>query len=109
MGQGPRVKSIRFGQLPGGFGKVAGLSRIDHGHGEAGCGQRGDHGPLVPASGFEYDERGRQGLKPCHEGGNARVIVGDRPAFARGPQGNIALGCGHINTNKVLWGRHNNS
>jgi hypothetical protein len=47
------------------------------------------------------------GLRPRHVGGNIRVIVGHCPVFAGGPQGNIELGSGDINTNKALWDRHN--
>jgi hypothetical protein len=58
MGQGPRVQGIRLGQRPGGFGKVTRLTGIDHHHGAAGRGERGDHGPLVAPGGFEHNQRG---------------------------------------------------
>jgi hypothetical protein len=109
MGQGPRVEGIRFGQLPGGFGKVADLAGIHHRDGEPRCGQRRDHGSLVASCGFKHDERGPHGLQSRHQGGYLRVIVGHRPAFACGPQGNIELGFGNINTNKALWDRHHHS
>lgn len=80
-----------------------------HDHREASCGQRSDHGPLVPARGFEDDQRGRHALQPGHQGSNTWVIVGHRPACAGRAQGNIALGFGPIKTNKGRWGIHNNS
>ena len=66
MGQGPRVKRLRLGQLSGGCGKVAGLAGIDHRHRNAGRGQRRHHGPLVTPRGFEDNERGLHGLELRH-------------------------------------------
>src|SRR5712691_11715471 len=102
MGQGACVERVRFGQLPSGFSKVTGLAGIIHRHGEASRGQRGDHRPLGAPSSFEHNEGGLHGLEPRHEGGNPRLIVGYRPAFASGPQGDIKLSFSDINTNKKL-------
>jgi hypothetical protein len=35
--------------------------------------------------------------------------VAHSPAFARGPQGDLELGFGHIDSNTTLWGRHPHS
>ena len=95
----------RFGQRPGGCGKVADLRGIHHRDEESSRGQRRDHGPLAAPSGFKRDERGLHGLESRHEGGDPKVIVGHGPAFARGLQGHSELGFGDVNTNQSLWGR----
>jgi hypothetical protein len=48
-------------------------------------------------------------LESLHQDGNPEVIVGHGPTFAGGPQGDIELGFGNIDTNKTLCGRHHNS
>ena len=109
MGQGPRVEGICLGQLSGGFGKVTGLARIDHRHRQSGGGQRRHHGPLVAPRGFKDNQGGRHGLEALHQGSNPGVIVGHGPTFAGGPQGDIELGFGDIDTNKTRRGRHHYS
>ena len=109
VGHGAGIEDIRFGQLPGRFRKVPYLAGIDHHEGQGGRSQGRDHGPVVAPRGFEHDQRGLHGLEPGDEGSNPWRIVRDRPAFARGPQGNIELRFGHINTNKDLRGRHHHS
>jgi hypothetical protein len=49
-------------------------------------------GALLAPRGWVHHQRGRPGLEPRHKGGKRRRIVGHRPAFARGPQGDIAWG-----------------
>jgi hypothetical protein len=56
--------------------------------------------PVVAARGFEHNQRGLQRLEPDDKGGDPRLIVRDRPAFARGPQGDLELRCGDVQTNK---------
>ena len=102
MGQGPRVKGIRLGQLSGRFGNVTGMERIDHRYRQSGGGQRRHHGPLVATRGFEDNQGGRHRLEARHQGSNPQVIVGHGPTFAGGPQGDIELGCGDIDTNRRL-------
>jgi hypothetical protein len=109
MGQGLRVEGICLGQLSGGFGKVTGLAGIDHRHRQSGGGQRRHHGPLVAPRGFEDNQGGRHGLEAFHQGSNPDVIIGHGPTFATGPQGNIELGFGDIDTNKIRRGKHHDS
>ena len=58
--------------VPGGAGEIADLAGIDHGHRQAGAGQRGRDGGLVAPGGFEDDERGVQRLQPGDELDRAR-------------------------------------
>jgi hypothetical protein len=109
MGQRARVERIRLGQLSSSLGKVTRLPGIDHRHGQPSRRQRRHHGALVAPRGFEHNQGGRHALEPLHQGGNPGVIVGHGPPFARGPQGNIKLGFGDIDTNKIRCGRHHHS
>jgi hypothetical protein len=109
MGQRPRIEGSRLRQLPSGFGKISGLARIDHRDGQLGSGQRGDHGSLVSPSGFKHNEGGLDGLESRDKGGDPFIIVRHGPALTRGAEGYIELGFGHINTNKKLRGRHDNT
>jgi hypothetical protein len=88
------------------LGHVARVAGIDHGHGKSGRGERGNHGSLLAARGFEHHEGGLYGLEPRHQGGHASVIMGHGPPFAGGPHGHIELGFRHIHTHKTLWSRH---
>jgi hypothetical protein len=109
MGQGPRIEGIRLGQLSSRRGKVTRLAGIDHRDGQSRRRQRRHHGSLVAPRSFENNQGGLQSLESLHEGGNPDVIVGYGPTFARGPQGNIELGFGDIDTNKTRRGRHHYS
>jgi hypothetical protein len=64
---------------------------------------------VVATRGFAHNQRGLQSLEPDDEGGHPRRIVRNRPAFARGPPGEIALRFGDIQTNNDLRGRPANS
>jgi hypothetical protein len=84
MGHGACVAGIGVGQRPGRVGNVAGLARIDHRERQARRRQRGDHGPLIAPSRFAHQAGGLRGLERRDEGGEPRVISGDRPACSRG-------------------------
>jgi hypothetical protein len=102
VGHGTGIEGIRFGQLPGGFRKVPDLAGIDYYEGQGGRSQGRDHGPVVATCGFEHNQRGRHSLEPTAKSRNPCLIVWDRPAFARGPQGNIELRFSDIYTHKHL-------
>jgi hypothetical protein len=109
VGHGPGIEDIGFGQLPSRLRKVPYLAGINHYEGHGGRRQCRDHGPVVATRGFEHNERGLCGLEPGDEGSNPRLIVRHRPAFIRGPQGDIKLRFDNIYTNKDLRGRHHHS
>jgi len=85
MRQGAGIEDIRLGQLPRGFGNVTRLARIDHDDRQARRRQRRYHGPLVASGRFAHNELRVNRLESRHEGGDPRLPIGDRPAFARGP------------------------
>ena len=108
MGEGACIEGIRLGQRPGGFGEGPGLAGIDH-HREARRRQGRHHSSLVASCGLADHPGGLQSLESLHQGGNPGVIVTHDPAFARGPQGDIALGFGDLDANTTLWGRQHHS
>jgi hypothetical protein len=105
VGHGAGIERIGFGQLPGRFRTGPYLAGIDHHDRQVSR----DHGPVVASSRFEHNEHGLHGLEPDNGGSCAHRSVRDRPAVARGPQGDIELRFGDIHTNKNLSGRHHNS
>jgi hypothetical protein len=109
VGDGTGIEDIGFGQLPGGFRNVPDLTGIDHDEGEGRRRQRGHHSALGAPRGFEHNELWSALLEACGQGGNPRLIVRDRPTFARGAPGNIKVRFGNIYTNKDLRDSHDNS
>jgi hypothetical protein len=81
-----RIEGIRFGQLPGGFGKVLDLAGIDDDKGQGGRHQCCNRRPVGVSCRGEHNQRGSYRVKLNDAGGNPWRIVRDRPAFARGPQ-----------------------
>jgi len=60
LGQDGGVESIGFGVLAEGLGEIAGLPRIDQGHGQVGVLDRQETGTFVSSGGFKDDQTGRQ-------------------------------------------------
>jgi hypothetical protein len=105
VGHGTGIEGRSVGQLPGRFGTVPDLAGIDDHEGQGGRSQCCDHGPVVATRGFEHNQRGLHGLEPSDKSRNPRLIVRHGPAFARRPQGKIALRFGDSYTYKHL-GHH---
>jgi hypothetical protein len=101
VGHGTGSEGSRFGQLPGGFRKVPALAGIDDYEGPGGRSPGRDHGPVVATCGCEHNQRGQHSLEPTDKGRNPGLIVWDRPAFARGPQGNSELRFSDIYTHQT--------
>jgi len=102
VGHGTGLEGISFSQLPGRFRKVPALTGIDDHEGQGGGRQGRDHGPLVATRGFAHNPCGLHGLEPDDEGSTPGLIVRDRPAVARRPQGTIAVRFGDISTHNYL-------
>ena len=85
------------------------LAGIKHDEGPGGRRQCRDHGPVGATRSVEHNEGGLCGLESGDEGSQPRLIGRHRPAFTRGPQGDLKLRFGHIYTNQDLRGRHHHS
>jgi hypothetical protein len=109
VGYGTGIEDSGCGQLPSRFRTVPDLARMNHHEGQGGRSQCRDYGPVIAARGCEHHERGLGSLELGDEGRHPRVIVRHGPAGARGPQGDITLRFGNIDTNKDLRGRHDHS
>jgi len=105
VGQGAGIQGIGLGSLASRLRDIAGLPWVDDHDGQGGSRQRGHHGALEPTRSFEHPQRGAHPVSLRDESGNARLIVGDRPACAGRTQGTIEMGFRPINTDTYL-GRH---
>ena len=55
------IERVGLGEPPGGAGKIADLTWINHRERQAGAGQSGGHGDLEPAGGLEHNQGRSQG------------------------------------------------
>jgi transposase InsO family protein len=80
VGERTSVQGIGFGQLAGGFGKVAGLAGIGHYHRQTCCGGGGHHRTLEASGGLQHNEhRVHQGVGASEP---IRPAEGPRPVSA---------------------------
>ena len=99
MGQDGGVDGVGLGELAGGAGEVADLTRVDDGDGDADGGEGGGDGHLESAGCFEDDEGDAQGQEPLDEVGVPGGVVGVLESTA-GVEGAVELGLGDVDANE---------
>jgi hypothetical protein len=76
-GQDAGVDGVGLGEQAEGFGKVAGLARVDDGHRQAGGLQRRGDGGFVATGGLQHDQRYRLRDESLHEAFVALEVIAE--------------------------------
>ena len=96
------IEGIGLGEEAGGPRTVADLAGIDDRDGTTRAGQDGRDGGCVAARGFQGDERGGQSPHAVDEGGQPRLVVGDREGLSGGAHVDVELRVGDIEADEEM-------
>ncbi len=95
------INGIRFGEPPGGTGKITDLPRIDHGNWKVRAGQHRCDRDFIIAGGLQNGERRRKRLQPAAKLVQACCVPGDGEDLIQRPNVNIKAILRDINADKA--------
>ncbi len=91
-----RIQPIGLRQAPGGAGKVASVTRIDHGDRQAGTPQLRHERRVVAPGGLDHDHVRVEGPQPPNDFGDPGRLIGQLPCFALRPDRDVQRRLGHL-------------